>query len=270
MTSIAQQFLATANFILQDKDAGRRSFSDAGTKEEMKLKTVGLGEQIAAFQDILYAQHQHKLLVILQGMDTSGKDGTVKAVFGQLNPIGVRSVSFKAPTTIELAHDFLWRIHQQVPGAGEVVIFNRSHYEDVLITKVHAWIDGAECKRRFAHINAFERMLTETGTTILKFFLHISKDEQKLRLEERIADPSKHWKFDSQDLNERKFWAEYQGTYQEVIHATHTEFAPWHIIPANSKTQRNFAIANIVAEKLAGMRLAYPAENPALYKLKVE
>lgn len=270
MTTIAQQFLATTDFVLQDKDAGKRPFSDEGTKEAMKLKTGGLSEKIAAFQDIFYAQHQHKLLVILQGMDTSGKDGTVKAVFGQLNPAGVRSVSFKAPTAIELAHDFLWRIHQQVPAAGEVVIFNRSHYEDVLITKVHAWIDDAECKQRYAHINAFERMLSETGTTILKFFLHISKDEQKLRLEERIADPNKHWKFDPQDLSERKFWNDYQGAYQDAIRTTHTEHAPWHIIPANSKTQRNFAIAHIVSEKLAAMGLAYPAENPALYKLKVE
>lgn len=270
MTSIAQQFLATPDFVLQDKDADRRPFADVGTKEAMKLKTASLSEKIAAFQDILYAQHQHKLLIILQGMDTSGKDGTVKAVFAQLNPAGVRSVSFKAPTSTELAHDFLWRIHQQVPAAGEVVIFNRSHYEDVLITKVHAWIDAAECQRRYAHINAFERMLSETGTTILKFFLHISKEEQKLRLEERIADPNKHWKFDPQDLSERKFWDAYQAAYQSTIQATHTTQAPWHIIPANSKTQRNLAIAHIVAEKLAGMGLAYPAENPALYKLKVE
>jgi PPK2 family polyphosphate:nucleotide phosphotransferase len=270
MTAIAPQFLATSDIVLQDKDASKRPFADVGTKEAMKIKTGNLGEKIAAYQDILYAQHQHKLLVILQGMDTSGKDGTVKTVFGQLNPAGVRSVSFKAPATIELAHDFLWRIHQQVPAAGEVVIFNRSHYEDVLITKVHGWIDVAECKRRYAHINAFERMLSETGTTILKFFLHISKDEQKLRLEERIADPSKHWKFDPQDLNERKFWDDYQSAYQDTIRATHTEHAPWHIIPANSKTQRNFAIANVVTEKLAEMGLAYPAENPALYKLKVE
>lgn len=270
MTSIVQQFLAVPDLVLQDKDAGKRPFTDVGTKEAMRLKAGSLSEKIAVFQDILYAQHQHKLLVILQGMDTSGKDGTVKAVFGQLNPAGVRSVSFKAPTTAELSHDFLWRIHQQVPAVGEVVIFNRSHYEDVLITKVHGWIDGAECKRRYAHINAFERMLSETGTTILKFFLHISKDEQKLRLEERIADPSKHWKFDPQDLNERKFWGDYQGAYQDAIRATHTEHAPWHIIPANSKTQRNLAIAHIVTEKLAEMSLAYPAENPALYKLKVE
>ena len=270
MSAIAKQLLASSNLVLQDADAGKRPFDELGTKEAMRLETGSLSEQIAVFQDMLYAQHQHKLLVILQGMDTSGKDGTVKAVFGQLNPAGVRSVSFKAPSATELAHDFLWRIHQHVPAAGEVVIFNRSHYEDVLITKVHAWIDEAECKRRYAHINAFERMLSETGTTILKFFLHISKDEQKQRLEARIADPNKHWKFDPQDLSERKLWADYQATYQDAIRATHTEHAPWHIIPADSKTQRNLAIAHIVADKLAAMELAYPAANPAYYKLKVD
>ena len=270
MSASALPFLATSDFILHDKDASKRPFTEIGTKEAIRLKTAGLSEKIAIYQDILYAQRQHKLLIILQGMDTSGKDGTVKAVFGQLNPAGVRSVSFKAPTAAELAHDFLWRIHQQVPAAGEVVIFNRSHYEDVLITKVHAWIDDAECARRYAHINAFERLLSDTGTTILKFFLHISKEEQKLRLEERIADPNKHWKFDPQDLNERKFWDQYQQAYQNTLRATHTDYAPWHIIPANSKTQRNLAIAQIVAEKLAGMGLAYPPENPALYKLKFE
>ncbi len=190
--------------------------------------------------------------------------------FPTSSPFGALTAADAPPTEEELDHDYLWRVHKQVPGKGELVVFNRSHYEDVLITKVHAWIDDAECKRRIAHINAFERMLSETGTTILKFFLHISKDEQKQRLEARIADPDKHWKFDPQDLSERKLWADYQATYQDAIRATHTEHAPWHIIPADSKTQRNLAIAHIVADKLAAMELAYPAANPAFYKLKVD
>lgn len=268
--NISAQFLASEKIVLLEKDASLRSLISAGNKELMKEKTLELSAQIAEFQNILYAQQKHKILIILQGMDTSGKDGTVRVVFGASNPAGIRSVSYKAPSTQELAHDYLWRIHQQVPAAGELVIFNRSHYEDVLITRVHAWITAEEVKRRYAHINAFERMLSETGTTILKFFLHISKDEQKERLQERLNDPHKHWKFDPQDLTERASWTDYQDAYQAVIRATHTEHAPWHIIPANSKTQRNLIVASIVAEKLAGLNLSYPEPHPDYFKIKVE
>lgn len=268
--NISAQFLASGKVLLQEKDANLRPLATAVSKEQMKEKTAELSAKIAEFQNILYAQQKHKLLIILQGMDTSGKDGTVKVVFGASNPAGIRSVSFKAPTTQELAHDFLWRIHQQVPAAGELVIFNRSHYEDVLITQVHGWIDLTEVKRRLAHINAFERLLMETGTTILKFFLHISKDEQKARLEERLHDPNKHWKFSPQDLVERASWSAYQEAYQSTISATHTPEAPWHIIPANSKSQRNLIIASIVAEKLASLDLAYPSPHPDYFKLRVE
>lgn len=268
--NISAQFLASDKTVLQDKDAGLHVLASAGNKALMKEKTLELSAQIAEFQNILYAQQKHKLLIILQGMDTSGKDGTVRVVFGASNPAGIRSVSYKAPTAQELAHDYLWRIHQQVPAAGELVIFNRSHYEDVLITRVHGWITADEVKRRYAHINAFERMLSETGTTILKFFLHISKDEQKERLQERLSDPHKHWKFDPQDLIERASWDDYQEAYQAAISATHTEHAPWHIIPANSKTQRNLIIASIVAEKLASLNLSYPEPQPDYFKIKVE
>lgn len=268
--TISAQFLASSKLHLSEQDASLRPLTSAGNKALMKEKTLELSAQIAEFQNILYAQQKHKLLIILQGMDTSGKDGTVKVVFGASNPAGIRSVSFKAPTAQELAHDYLWRIHQQVPAAGELVIFNRSHYEDVLITQVHGWIDANEVKRRYAHINAFEKMLTETGTSILKFFLHISKDEQKERLQERLNDPNKHWKFDPQDLTERTLWAEYQQAYQSVIRATHTDHAPWHVIPANSKTQRNLIIASIVAEKLASLQLRYPEPHPEYATLQVE
>ncbi|MBC3807684.1 polyphosphate kinase 2 family protein [Undibacterium seohonense] len=268
--NVSTQFLASPNVVLLEKDADLRPLASVDSKALTKEKTLELSAQIAEFQNVLYAQQKHKLLIILQGMDTSGKDGTVRIVFGASNPAGIRSVSFKAPTAQELAHDFLWRIHQQVPAAGELVIFNRSHYEDVLITQVLDWISADEVKRRYTHINAFESMLAETGTTILKFFLHISKDEQKERLQERLNDPHKHWKFDPKDLIERASWDKYRDAYQATICATHTEHAPWHIIPANSKTQRNLIIASIVVEKLASLNLGYPAPHPDYLKIKVE
>ncbi|MBR7800578.1 PPK2 family polyphosphate kinase [Undibacterium fentianense] len=268
--TISTQFLASDKFVLLDKNAAHRPLFTESTKQLMKQKTTEISVQIAEFQNILYAQHQHKVLIILQGMDTSGKDGTVRVVFGAANPAGVRSVSFKTPSPHELDHDFLWRIHQQVPAAGELVIFNRSHYEDVLITQVHQLIDHSEAKRRYAHINAFERMLHETGTTILKFFLHIAKDEQKKRLEERLQDPNKHWKFSEQDLLERQSWEAYQTVYQTTIRATHTDYAPWHIVPSNSKTQRNLIIASIVAETLAKMDLHYPVPHPEYFAIQVD
>ena len=251
-----------------DDDAGVKPLS-SGDKAADKVRTLALAQEIADLQNVFYAEHGRKMLVVLQGMDTSGKDGTVKGVFGAIDPLGVRSVAFKAPSTIERDHDFLWRVHGQVPGQGEVVIFNRSHYEDVLITRVHGWIDNAEAERRLAHIRDFERMLAETGTVLLKFFLHISKDEQKLRLQERIADPEKHWKFDPNDLKERAFWSDYQAAYGKAISATDADHAPWYVIPADSKTHRNLAIATIVADTLRAMKLKYPDPHPEYAALKV-
>jgi PPK2 family polyphosphate:nucleotide phosphotransferase len=272
--SISKQFRAKAGLQLDDADANERSLaseeeSKSDGKAADKLDTLALADKIAEYQNILVGQKKHKLLIILQGMDTSGKDGTIRGVFGQINPLGAHTVAFKAPSIVELEHDYLWRIHQEVPRKGEIVIFNRSHYEDVLITRVHGLIDGAECKRRFAHIRDFERMLAETGTVILKFFLHISKGEQKERLEERLADASKNWKFDPQDLVERESWKQYQEAYSEAISATDADHAPWYVIPADSKTQRNLVIANIVIEKLESMDLAFPARNADFKKLKV-
>lgn len=229
-----------------------------------------LAQRIGELQAMLYAASKKKVLVVIQGMDTSGKDGTVGGVFGSVNPEGIRVISYKSPSQLELQHDYLWRIHQQVPKQGELVVFNRSHYEDVLITRVHNWIDAAECKRRYAHINDFERMLSETGTVILKFFLHISKDEQQRRLQERIDTPEKHWKFDPSDLQERERWQDYQQAYTQAIAATDADHAPWYLIPANSKTHRNLAIANIVLETLQDMGLAFPPANPELAGLKVK
>lgn len=268
MANILQQFRAKKNQKVSDADAAAKPLS-SGDKARDKAHVDELAGQIAELQEILYAERKHKILIVLQGMDTSGKDGTVRGVFGKIDPLGVSSISFKAPTPTEKAHDFLWRIHQQVPGQGDVVIFNRSHYEDVLITRVHDWIDDKECKRRYAHIRDFERMLTETGTIILKFFLHISSDEQKIRLEERIANPDKHWKFDPEDLKERAYWKNYQQYYAEAINETNTDYAPWYVIPSDSKTHRNLAIASIVLEVLTHLKPAYPPGNPEYAKLKV-
>lgn len=273
--AVADQFQVKSDFVLKETDANRKVLGAAVTaqpdaKSIDKLQTFNLAEKIADLQNVFVASKTPKLLIILQGMDTSGKDGTVKGVFGQINPLGARTVAFKAPSQAEKDHDYLWRIHQEVPVKGEIVIFNRSHYEDVLISKVHDWIDDAECVRRYAHIRDFERMLAETGTIILKFFLHISKAEQKRRLEERLADPDKHWKFDMQDLAERKYWDAYQRAYEAAICATDSETAPWYVIPSDSKTQRNLAIASIVLEKLESMKLKFPPANPDYAKIKVE
>ena len=261
-------FRAGKNFSVTDEQAGAKPLS-SGDKLRDRERVIELAEDIAQLQNVFYAAHTHKLLIVLQGMDTSGKDGTVASVFDRVDPLGIRCVAFKTPTPIEQDHDFLWRIHQQVPAKGEVVIFNRSHYEDVLITRVHGWIDEAECRRRYAHIRDFERMLAETGTVILKFFLHISKAEQKRRLEARLADPTKHWKFDLHDVEERKYWHNYQQAYEAAIRETDVRHAPWHVIPADSKTHRNLAIASVIRDTLREMKLAYPPGPPSLDKLRI-
>jgi len=260
---------AGKQFKLSSFDADGKPLS-TGNKTSDNARLAELTTELDAVQDIFYAEHKHKLLIVLQGMDTSGKDGTVRSVFRSFDPLGVRVASFKAPTPEELARDYLWRVHAQVPRKGEIVIFNRSHYEDVLITRVHGWIDDAECKRRYRQIREFEQMLVETGTTILKCFLHISKGEQKQRLEERIADPQKHWKFDMQDLAERKFWKEYQQAYEDAIAATATPDAPWFIVPADSKPHRNLMVAEILKAAFGKMRPDYPPAKPELANIKVD
>lgn len=241
-----------------------------GDKTSDATLLADLAHQINVRQDILHAQGKHKVLLLLQGMDTSGKDGTIKHVFSACDPLGIRLSSFKAPSEEELAHDYLWRVHAQVPAKGELVIFNRSHYEDVLIVKVHDWIDEEECKRRYQQINDFERMLSETGTTIIKCFLHISKEEQKERLQERLDDPTKHWKFNPKDLDERALWDDYMAAYEKALQQTSTEYAPWYVIPANSKTNRNLLVSHILLETLNQLPLAYPAKPKAWEKLTIK
>jgi PPK2 family polyphosphate:nucleotide phosphotransferase len=229
-----------------------------GDKSEGKDLLLQLNEELEVHQELLYAEHKHKILIVLQGMDTSGKDGTVRHVFEGVNPQGVKVVSFKVPTAIELDHDYLWRIHPHTPGKGEMVIFNRSHYEDVLVVRVHDLVAESVWKKRYDQINAFEKTLTEEGTTILKFYLHIDPDEQKARLQERLDDPKKHWKFSLADVQERKRWGEYMQAYEDMLAKTSTDWAPWHIVPSNRKWYRNLVIASVVVETLKGLKMEYP------------
>jgi len=276
-----ETFRADPRLKLREADAGRRLLGasaksgnarrDKGELKELdRAKTAGLIDRIAHLQAMLYAQHKQKVLLVLQGMDTAGKDGTVRAMFSRINPMGIRGVAFKQPTETELAHDYLWRVHQQVPIKGEIAIFNRSHYEDVLITKVQGWIDDAKCQRRYAQIRDFERMLAETGTVIVKVFLHISHEEQRKRLQARLDDPDKQWKFNPADLEQRKKWKAYQRAYETAIRETSVAHAPWYVVPANSKTHRNLAIASILLETLEGMQLSFPPTDPALSAIKVQ
>jgi PPK2 family polyphosphate:nucleotide phosphotransferase len=225
-----------------------------GAKEELEATR----ERLEALQELLFAEHVHKVLIVLQGMDTSGKDGVIRHVFDGVNPQGVSVASFKEPTPRELDHDYLWRIHRRTPGRGEITIFNRSHYEDVLIVRVHGKISDEDCERRYRQINAFERTLAEEGTTILKFFLHVSRDEQKKRLSARLSDPEKHWKFNYTDVRERAFWDDYTRAYTELLTSTSTADAPWYVIPANKKWYRNVVVSKIIVSALTGLDMKYP------------
>ncbi len=238
-------------------DTGDYKQNDQG-KEKAKAETAKLIASLDGLQERLYANATRSLLIVLQGMDTSGKDGTIKSVMSGVNPQGCKVVAFKAPSKDELAHDFLWRVHREVPPKGYIGIFNRSHYEDVLITRVHGWVSGKAVKRRFDQIKEFEELLTESGTTVLKFFLHISKDEQKERLTARIADPEKRWKWNSGDLEERKLWNEYLKAFEDVMSATSTDCAPWYIVPANRKWYRNLVVADRIVNVLENMKLKTP------------
>ena len=258
----------TAPFDLAAIDPRSKPFS-SGDKTADQTQVQTLGAELDGLQNLFFADKRYKLLVILQGTDTSGKDGTIRSVFGQMSPLGVHTIGWKAPTEDERAHDYLWRIHAQVPRAGEVMIFNRSHYEDVLVPPVNGWITPAQTKQRYAHINDFERLLTETGTVICKFFLHISKDEQRERLMARLDDPTKQWKFAASDLEARKQWDAYQASYADMIKATGTAWAPWTVVPADSKTHRNLMIALSVHQTLSQLQLRFPPANPELKGLKV-
>ena len=218
--------------------------------------------------ELLYAENKHALLIVLQGMDAAGKDGTIKHVMSGVNPQGCTVTPFKEPTKLELAHDFLWRIHAAVPAKGAIGIFNRSHYEDVLIARVHKLVPKDVWHSRYGQINSFEEMLSENGIRILKFFLHISKAEQEKRFEERLNDRDKNWKASAADFAERRYWTEYQKAYEDAISRCSTKIAPWYVIPANHKWFRNFAVAEIVIQTLESLRMKFPEVSPeALAKL---
>ncbi len=243
---------------LKDYDPNDSRLFD-GNKKDSKEALLKLNTELAALQEQLYAEGKHRLLIVLQAMDTGGKDGVIRAVFEGVNPQGVKVASFKVPTPVELSHDYLWRVHQQTPGKGEMVIFNRSHYEDVLVVRVHQLVPEEVWSRRYQHIREFERLLADEGTTILKFYLHIDLQEQAQRFLARVEDPTKQWKFNPGDLDERERWEEYMKAYEDMLNQTSTDWAPWYIIPANKKWYRNWLISKIVIKTLKDLDMRYPA-----------
>jgi PPK2 family polyphosphate:nucleotide phosphotransferase len=246
------------NLTKADPDHAGEFRGDPAGKSNAEQTMASLLEDLRGLQVRLYAGASRALLIILQAMDTGGKDGTIKHVMSGVNPLGCSVSSFKVPTPLESAHDFLWRVHKEVPPKGYIGIFNRSHYEDVLVTRVHGLVSDDLAAQRFKQINNFERLLFESGTTILKFFLHISKEEQRARLEARIRDPDKRWKFHPSDLEERRLWSKYHAMYEEAIEATSTTHALWYVVPANRKWYRNLVVAKTVVDALEGMKLKPP------------
>jgi PPK2 family polyphosphate:nucleotide phosphotransferase len=256
--SIAARYMAQPGKSFSLSKCDPRDDSGLGNKEESKARTAEDAKAIDSLQDRLFAEGKCALLVVLQGMDCSGKDGTVRAVFNTCGPIGVHVTPFKAPSEEERAHDYLWRVHKACPPRGMIGIFNRSHYEDVLVVKVRKFAPAEAIARRYEEINRFEKHLVDNGTRILKFMLHISKEEQAARLQERIEDPTKYWKFNPGDLDDRKLWDDYMKAYETMVERCSTEHAPWHVIPADRNWVRNAAIAGIVRETLESMNPQYP------------
>lgn len=240
-----------------------------GTKEERAELLAELNERLGDLQQMLYAEAKHKVLVVLQGMDTSGKDGTIKHVFRTINPLGVRVANFKRPNDVELAHDYLWRVHEHAPRDGHITIFNRSHYEDVLVVRVNELVPASVWQRRYEHIRGFEQMLADEGTIIIKLFLHISKDEQRARLQERLDNPAKHWKFEHGDVAERAHWDAYTEAYEQAITETSTAAAPWYIIPGDRKWFRNLVVSTLLIEKLEGLEMRYPEPIAGIETIRI-
>ena len=262
--SWSQRLRAPGEVDLSGLDTGAKPGFD-GDKKDGEKALLELGDELADLQERLFAHGRsgghRSLLLVLQGMDTSGKGGTLRSTVGLMDPQGVRITSFKAPTPEELEHDFLWRVRRALPGAGYVGVFDRSHYEDVLIARVRELANAAEIERRYEAINAFEADLVESGTTILKCMLHISADEQKERLLARLDDPTKHWKYNTGDLEERGLWPAYQEAYEIAIERTSTDVAPWHVIPADHKWYRNLAIGHLLHEALDALDLEWPTAD---------
>jgi len=255
-------------FRLADHDPGATSGIDG--KAEGRAEVARLTARLEELHELLYADGRHSLLVVLQGMDTSGKGGAIRKAFQGLDPTGVHVAAFKAPTEAELAHDFLWRVHSHTPAKGNISIFDRSHYEDVLIVRVHGLVPKTQWRARYEHIRNFESLLTGEGTVVRKFFLNMSKDEQAERLRARIADPTKHWKFRLADLDERKLWDDYQAAYEEAIRRTATPEAPWIVVPADHKWHRDLVICRTIVDTLEGLDLRYPDTGEDLSGVVVE
>ena len=238
-------------------------------KDDLKDGHKDLNDELEELQELLYAENKHKVLVVLQATDTGGKDGTIRHVFDKTNPQGVKVASFKKPTAEELSHDYLWRIHQHTPGTGEIAIFNRSHYEDVLVVRVHDIVPEERWRKRYDHINAFEKLLADEGTTIIKIFLHISRAEQKERLQARLDEPHKNWKFSAADLAEREHWDDYQEAFREMLERTSTDWAPWYVIPANDKKFRNLLISTILVDTLKSLDMDWPEAEEGLDQIEI-
>ncbi len=240
------------------------------SEDELEGETAEQVERISALQRVLYADGRFAVLIVLQGRDASGKDGTIRKVFTAVNPQGCSVASFKAPTDLEQRHDFLWRVHQQVPARGMIGIFNRSHYEDVLVPRVHGSIGKREWLARYDQINDFERMLAASGVAILKFMLHISRDEQKRRLQDRLTDTSKNWKFRVGDLDDRAQWDAFTKAYRGLLSHTSEACAPWYIVPADDKRVRDYLVARTIADRLGKLGLRYPAADPAIVGVTID
>lgn len=252
------------------KLASFRTDDDGGlARDAADAELPGLLARMLDLQERLYAERKRSLLIVLQGRDAAGKDGTIKHVAGGFNPLGIHVVAFKAPNELERAHDFLWRVHHFVPPAGHVAIFNRSHYEDILVPTVQKLLPASVLAPRHDHIRNFERMLVDAGTCVLKFFLHISKAEQRERLQERLDNPDKHWKFDPRDLDARAAWDQYTDVYEQIFERTSTREAPWYIVPADRKWFRNYLVARVVVRALEKMDLQYPDAPPGLAGTKI-
>lgn len=239
-------------------------------KHDTKRRTAKLLERLTELHLQLVAQGTRRVLVVIQARDAGGKDGTIRTVFGPLAPQGLRVASFKVPTEPERAHDFLWRVHPHVPGDGELVVFNRSHYEDVLVVRVHDLVPEERWRRRYDHIRHFEQLLVDEGTTIVKLFLHVSAEEQRERLQDRIDDPAERWKFNSGDLAERKLWAHYDNAYEDMLERTSTDDAPWFVVPADRKWFRDLVVASILVRTLEGLDLDWPAGEAGIEGTVVE
>ncbi|MDP2653063.1 MAG: polyphosphate kinase 2 family protein [Candidatus Omnitrophota bacterium] len=252
----------------EDWDADDDALFPAG-KDKAAGVLKDLREQLDGLQELLYAERKHKVLIVLQGMDTAGKDSTVRHIFEGVNPQGVRVACFKAPSADELSRDYLWRVHRQVPARGEIVVFNRSHYEDIVAVGVQKLAPPDVWQKRYRHLVQFERMLADEGVLVLKIFLHISRAEQKKRLKERLEDPRKHWKFEVEDLEKRKRWNIYMRAYGEVLSRTSAECAPWFVIPANRKWYRDLLIARLLVSRLEGLKMRFPALKPGLKKIVI-